>query len=112
MNNKIVALLVIFLLAAGVTANVLKPTTWGSGYKLYNVNGSYWDLMGENGIQNGSITNMTHVNATNASITVILTIPTSRPANPVNGTIAANLTDNSTETYLNGAWHFSNGTAK
>lgn len=76
MNNKIVAGIIILVLAGAVTANVLKPTTWGSGYKLYNVNGSYWDLMGENGIQNGSLTNMTYINATTGIFTGVVTVGT------------------------------------
>lgn len=51
------------LMLSIASANVLPPRSWGSGYKLYNINGTYWDLMGENGVQNGSMVNMTNISA-------------------------------------------------
>jgi len=68
-------ILALLLLAVTVSANVSAPTSWGRGYKLYNVNGSYWDLMGEIGVQNGSLANLTNIsmespNAVNATATI------------------------------------------
>jgi len=68
-------IIALFILAVTVSANVNAPTSWGRGYKLYNVNGSYWDLMGEIGVQNGSMANMTNIsmkspNAVNATATI------------------------------------------
>lgn len=50
------------MLAVGVTASVLAPTKWGTGYKLY---GSYWDMMGEY-VLNGTYSNIT-INPVNTS---------------------------------------------
>jgi len=71
-------LIVLFVLAVTVSANVNAPTSWGRGYKLFNVNGSYWDLMNENGVQNGSLTNLTNISmktpdALNATATILFT---------------------------------------
>jgi len=68
-------MIVLLLLAVTVSANVNAPTSWGRGYKLYDVNGSYWDLMGEVGVQNGSMANLSNVtyrsiNSTNATAIV------------------------------------------
>lgn len=62
-------IIVVSVLMIGIAeANVVAPTSWGKGWKLWNDNGSYWDLMGEAGIQNGSLVNISWVNTTYAKI--------------------------------------------
>lgn len=74
MNNKIVAGILILIFVGIAAGNVLAPDSWGKGYKLYNVNGSYWNLMGEYGIQNGSMKNMTNINSTYMNATTSINI--------------------------------------
>lgn len=103
-KNTAITLAIVTIIMMGIaSANVLAPTSWGRGYKLFNVNGSYWDLMNENGIQNGSLTNLTNVSfktpdAINATATISFNSPTK--------TFGLNKTINASgETYL-----FVNGT--
>jgi len=94
-------IIALFILAVTVSANVNAPTSWGRGHKLYNVNGSYWDLMGEVGVQNGSMANMTNIsmkspNAVNATANITF-----------NGT---SVSYNSTITAANEVYQFTNNT--
>ena len=54
MNNKIIAGILIIILAVGAAATITAPTRWGQGYKLYS---SYWDMMGAQ-VFNGTYSNM------------------------------------------------------
>lgn len=53
-----VIFIALILLIGVADASVVAPTSWGKGWKLFNVNGTYWDLMGEPGVQNGSLKNV------------------------------------------------------
>jgi len=104
-------MIALFILAVTVSANVNAPTSWGRGYKLYNVNGSYWDLMGEQGVQNGTISRITVENSSMANMTNI----SMKSPNAVNAT--ANITFNgtsvsynSTITAANEVYQFTNNT--
>ncbi len=54
--KKAIVLLAILMLASSVYA-ISAPPTYHTGQRLYNY---YWDLMGEQGIQNGSVVNMSN----------------------------------------------------
>jgi len=104
-------MIALFLLAVTVSANVNAPTSWGRGYKLYNVNGSYWDLMGEQGVQNGTISQIT---VENSSMTNTTNISMKSP-NAVNATATINFNGssvafNNTLTISNEVYQFTNGT--
>lgn len=105
-------LIVLFILAVTVSANVNAPTSWGRGYKLYNVNGSYWDLMGESGIQNGTLEKTIFENGSLRNVTnVTIKSPNSVNASAIVSFSGTSITFNNSINASEETYSFINGSA-